>query len=263
LFKNPPPGTTISGTVDQIKKDFKKILPAYIPSQVFALALFDSITKANGQASTVPSSTFERLKQIRKAVEDLPDSQTKTALLSLAASAGGDLAKFQSSVETWFNDSMDRAASWYKRRAQRILLGLGIGVALIMNVDSIRVAETLWSNPAAREATATLAQQYVDTHKGDAKQSNPSTGNAQANPTMEDKARALAELGQKLPVPFGWGWETWPQLGFWSIVYFSLSKIAGWLITALALSLGAPFWFDTLNRFMAVRTNLKPKEDQP
>ena len=34
----------------------------------------------------------------------------------------------------------------------------------------------------------------------------------------------------------------------------------GWLITTLALSLGAPFWFDTLNKFMVVRSTVKPKE---
>jgi hypothetical protein len=34
----------------------------------------------------------------------------------------------------------------------------------------------------------------------------------------------------------------------------------GWLITAAAISLGAPFWFDTLSRFMVVRSTVKPKD---
>jgi hypothetical protein len=28
----------------------------------------------------------------------------------------------------------------------------------------------------------------------------------------------------------------------------------GWILTAVAASLGAPFWFDTLNKFMNVRS---------
>jgi hypothetical protein len=32
-----------------------------------------------------------------------------------------------------------------------------------------------------------------------------------------------------------------------------LMLLAGWLITALAASLGAPFWFDLLGRFINVR----------
>jgi hypothetical protein len=40
-------------------------------------------------------------------------------------------------------------------------------------------------------------------------------------------------------------------------------RILGWLVTALALSLGAPFWFDLLNKFIVVRGTVKPKEKSP
>jgi hypothetical protein len=33
--------------------------------------------------------------------------------------------------------------------------------------------------------------------------------------------------------------------------------ILGWLITAFAISLGAPFWFDLLNKLMQVRNSVK------
>lgn len=36
--------------------------------------------------------------------------------------------------------------------------------------------------------------------------------------------------------------------------------IFGWLLTAVAVSLGAPFWFDTLNKLVVVRSTVKPKE---
>lgn len=34
----------------------------------------------------------------------------------------------------------------------------------------------------------------------------------------------------------------------------------GWLITALAIMLGAPFWFDVLNKFTVIRSTVKPHE---
>jgi hypothetical protein len=40
----------------------------------------------------------------------------------------------------------------------------------------------------------------------------------------------------------------------------TLTLLAGWVMTALAISFGAPFWFDTLNRFMVVRSTVKPQE---
>ena len=39
-----------------------------------------------------------------------------------------------------------------------------------------------------------------------------------------------------------------------------ISKLVGWIITALAVSLGAPFWFDMLNKLNSLRsTGIKPK----
>jgi len=37
-------------------------------------------------------------------------------------------------------------------------------------------------------------------------------------------------------------------------------KILGWLITALAISFGAPFWFDLLNRLVDLRGSGKKPE---
>jgi hypothetical protein len=37
--------------------------------------------------------------------------------------------------------------------------------------------------------------------------------------------------------------------------------LLGWFLTGVAVSLGAPFWFDTLNRFMNIRaTGTAPNE---
>jgi hypothetical protein len=37
-------------------------------------------------------------------------------------------------------------------------------------------------------------------------------------------------------------------------------KLAGLLLTGLAISQGAPFWFDILNKFMVIRSTVKPRE---
>jgi hypothetical protein len=43
----------------------------------------------------------------------------------------------------------------------------------------------------------------------------------------------------------------------WNLLY---SHWLGWLLTVFAISLGAPFWFDTLNRLMVIRSTVKPSE---
>lgn len=45
-----------------------------------------------------------------------------------------------------------------------------------------------------------------------------------------------------------------PPFGWW------LPILLGWLVTAVAVTFGAPFWFDILNKFMVVRATVKPRE---
>jgi hypothetical protein len=53
--------------------------------------------------------------------------------------------------------------------------------------------------------------------------------------------------------------EFWTWNLFWgslSVLGNCLLMFLGWLITALALSLGAPFWFDLLNKLMKMRSSI-------
>jgi hypothetical protein len=58
-----------------------------------------------------------------------------------------------------------------------------------------------------------------------------------------------------------WPGSHWKRPGGWwdQIAWHWL----GWLLTALAVSLGAPFWFDMLNKIIVVRSTVKPKEKSP
>ena len=47
------------------------------------------------------------------------ENKAGEALFSLAVSAKGDLDTFQTNVENWYNDGMDRASGWYKRTPRR------------------------------------------------------------------------------------------------------------------------------------------------
>lgn len=49
----------------------------------------------------------------------------------------------------------------------------------------------------------------------------------------------------------------------WQLVLGVGSAVAGWLATALAVMLGAPFWFDVLNKFMVIRSTVKSYEKSP
>jgi hypothetical protein len=57
-------------------------------------------------------------------------------------------------------------------------------------------------------------------------------------------------------------WESFRK-SWWNLIQH---QFLGWLITAIAVSLGAPFWFDVVNKFVRLRTGgnmgtTKPEKD--
>ncbi|MEX2565436.1 MAG: hypothetical protein WD431_05805 [Cyclobacteriaceae bacterium] len=43
---------------------------------------------------------------------------------------------------------------------------------------------------------------------------------------------------------------------------YILYSLLGWIITAFAITLGAPFWFDLLKRVMSIRASGEKPEDK-
>jgi hypothetical protein len=147
-------------------------------------------------------------------------------------------------VETWFEASMERAGGWYKRQTQRIILALGLVIAIGFNIDAMRIATTVASAPPA------LQTNVMDEAKRLAAQTN-----AQAN--LDTLAR--------LQIPFGWtkDYRVAGDAGRWTSdwVIAWIVAFAGWSMTALAASLGSQFWFGILVRFVNIRSaGEKPEE---
>ena len=98
----------------------------------------------------------------------------------------------------------------------------------------------------------------------------PTIASQQVQPSSSDLVDPLGFLVRQGGLPLGWrftaapgqspedfarDWRRRPE-GFeaW------FSKVAGILFTGFAIALGAPFWFDVLNRFMVIRSTVKPEE---
>jgi len=105
-------------------------------------------------------------------------------------------------------------------------------------------------------------------------ESNVEQSSTSPETTFDDNLRKIRDLG----LPIGWNIETsdphlkWPGLRIWQpgIVTAWYEQLRFhwlvWILTALAISLGAPFWFDMLNKLIVVRSTVKPKEksqDEP
>ena len=260
----------------QGKKAGRSTGPSYIPSRTFTLALLDVI-RSRQQAGESLDATLDRLRGTRLG----------GALAVLRDDAGQDMEQFKENVETWFNHSMDRVGGWYKRKIQAVHLIAGMLLALVLNVDSVLLMRTLQTNSSVRETLVAQAESFVDRPEVQVMASGTPpapTGDPVADAKRQLEAFQLfqGEL-MKLEVPVGWttvsSGETlktrrvWPglltrrtdTLGEWGSQWLLTLRYHfwGWLLTALAASLGAPFWFDMLNKVISIRSAGKAPEEKP
>ena len=243
LYKHP--------LIASLARDAKAICPSYMPADKFATALMDILTGPHAAASDV-AALREQLRH-----SDAPAAKALTALL---ADTSLDAEAVRKRIEGWFNDQMDRVSGWYKRNAQRNVLLIALAVTLILNASTVRMAQMMWETPAVRAALVESAKARVQVQKEQDSEllpvieyTNPNdpTGGKPVHvpqPLLSSSERQL--MGQLT----GWYADLQDRKHSgqpWGSWFFS--HLVGWIITMLAVSLGAPFWFDTLNRFINIR----------
>lgn len=120
-------------------------LPSYIPASQFAQALLDLVTRGPVPPVADPDAAASviSIDSLRASAGVVQNPKVQRAVLSAIDLAQGDLDKAKANIENWYNGTMDRMSGWYKRRTQTILFFIGLGVAIVMNVDAILVAERL------------------------------------------------------------------------------------------------------------------------
>jgi hypothetical protein len=287
--KQVPAGTRLLGGEKEAHTASRKLggnLPSYIPRDLFSAVLTELHEK--GEVN-------DRIQQ---------------AIGTISRAAGFDPAATRKGIENWYDNAMDRAAGWYKRRPQGRLLWMGLLVAVLANVNSVTIANYLAHAPEARKAVVQIATDAsahapgwlaagkaagtggaVATRAAAAETPGTAAGNstdgnvveaptatpaaapapvASAAPTPEAYYHDYSDQLEKIGLPIGWSDASKKQTlgGFhntgwarWLLAAFLLA--VGYLTTALAIMLGAPFWFDLLGRLIIIRSTVKPNEKSP
>ena len=233
--------------------------PSYLKNTRFADSLIETLSTAASAADTTFASVVA-------GIAALPDGPAKTQLQLLVRQSGAQLDALRTNVGQWFDDAMDRVGGRYKRSTQKVLLGLGILLALIFNIDALGMAQTLANNPAVRNALVAQAA---------------SASEASTPPSSSDAIKALTGLdpaigwsvcwyatapnpsraADALPAPCGANQGgAMPPVDAWAT--YALWRIPGWLLTALAVTLGAPFWFDIFTKLLNVSLRATGKKPE-
>jgi hypothetical protein len=225
--------------------------PSYLPPEIVGQVVQALVTGAGSGTS------------LAQGVNLLPDepaaNRVKGLLGALLKQSGDDPAAFRKAVETQFNAVMDRTSGWFKRYTQYLALGASAVLVIGANVDTVSLVTSLASSPEARTKIVAIAEQQVaaatvteKSAEDQVKAGKSEAANALKDANEKAKAaratldRATSNL-ESAGLPFGW--KEYP-----STPEGISAKVAGLLVSIFAVSLGAPFWFSVLQRFMQVRS---------
>lgn len=306
--------------------------PAYLAADTFSDILID-ILSANKSGNGKPFLLKDIANFVNTGINNNPELQR--ILNIYIEQANGDLQKFKLLIENWYDDTMDRVTGWYKKQANRILIMIGLMLAIVFNVNTIEIVGKLSKDKTVREAVVKNAIQYVNNHIDSPRVASPkNTAKAteeisqsvlkdSLGKPVQDSGKKTAMINKDSATPnnntaagdksfndirlkldsmkalykssieennevlaLGWGdygysktdkYTAWVKAGrqpkdkpeepgffckiFYVICQLSWKQVLGFLITAFAVSLGAPFWFDLLNKFVNLRVSgTKPDE---
>jgi len=151
-------------------------------------------------------------------------------------------SEFVAKVHAWFDSTMDRVSERFTYSTRIITFAVAVLIAVLLELDSVGLVNRLAMNDALREALLVQAQSIAT------KQIGP---NAPQDAELE-YSRALEQTGLVAPPhsPRQWAanWRNVNPLGV--------------CISALLLSLGASFWYDTLKRLLNLRSVLAAEDDE-
>ncbi len=288
--------------LDTVKNDLLTLGQDIPKLQVFVDALFDAVriqkqqindalVKLSFKAITSNDETMTRIRagvtalsithpQLKQTMYAILNSTPQTLLQNQ-----NELDMVRGNIEEWFNNAMDRLTGWYKRRSLITTLLVGTMLAVIVNVDSINLVGRLWSEPDLRFAILNNIESILT-------QDNTTTLNVgQLSIIQQQFSQINLPVGWVgSPIPLTSGQDTnvvkqctlFPSSNndMYGILVSSqcypiinspqaknltgwLFKLAGILISGVAASPGASFWFDLLKKIINVRlTGVNPSEVQ-
>lgn len=175
---------------------------------------------------------------------------------------GGDLktqetlvARAKAAFKQQYDEIMDRATDWYKRGVQWNLITIGLIIAIGFDADTFEIYSNLTSNPEARMELLQLAEDFSENNQATLYLDTIEQIKVVADTSQAARYRELLDNYilneiENVPSPLGLGWSEKDVQHDWK---GWLIKGLGWIITSLAISLGAPFWFDLLKKLIQVR----------
>lgn len=239
------------------------------------LVIKDVMTLRDFDTKDVLKTAVELQTQLDQALAanpgNAPLQTAATAAQSLAKEIGDVHARLATivsglrerldTIESWYDTVMQGFEERYARHMRSFAFLISLGVAIILNADVVLLYKRLATDDVSQQRI--LAQQEAIQKNVLAK---VQAAQASISPTKDQDVQALwADYNNQITQLT----STYPALGLEPInirtwydttdPWQKANSLFGWLVMALLLSLGAPFWQDTLESLFAFKNLLRQK----
>jgi hypothetical protein len=284
-------------TLAAAAKDYAAAVTAAPARQAGSDASADPVEPAaRGLASELVRSFPDHLtrQRIDAAVDMLNDAPLGPTARRVWEGAEKKVDEFRIGLEAYFAGDMARLSGYYRRSIRVVLIALAVIVAIACNVNAVGLARDLWRNPEGRAAlvaqadtlatassepsgAATLPNASAPTTSPapiglgaiQAKCEEQNKGDTSAFNDPDDAAKAFNDIRSCVTdalsaqsglnvideaiwlSPHSWARSWYDGRDNWAL------HLAGVALTAVALLVGAPFWFDLLKRLTGLRRVLR------
>jgi hypothetical protein len=240
-------------------------------------ALVENGICQNGTPDQIRDQIRDKTKNIRALALQLelahPEltnaARARIAVLQQASS------QFVAKINLWFDQTMDRASERFTAHTRYVTFFASLAVALVLQLDTAALVSRLSTDDQLRSALYDLAQKQQAEQAPASSQPNAPVANDQKStpppanaasaaampvvPLTDMDKQNLKDLMVNNVIGIPQSLSDW--LSRWNKDNF-LVKILGILLTALLLSLGAPFWYGALQNLLQLRSALANKDDQ-
>lgn len=207
-------------------------LPSYLSKNTFTSILGDIMDVNDRQ-------------KLKEKIDKLDEGGLKRMMQFMFRQSSNTGKTFLTELDRWFDEVMDRSSGWYRRSLKWWLFAVGLVLAGLFNVDTIQVYQSI--------STSAAVQNFLVEMASDFERTTSEVNGPNLNLSVEesiDRLNAAVQRIEPLKSPLGLGWsdqDTGGSLPWW------LTKVAGLLITAIAVTFGAPFWYDLLKKLLSLR----------
>jgi hypothetical protein len=255
-----------------------------LPSSPLRTSLMSAIAEIEAQLARAGLDASTNL-ALLAGLRSIENEHLRNALESIISTAETVQDAEEKLIE-WFDDGMERTSNAFKRRMQYISLIIGCFLAVVLNIDTLHIARTLWEDEGLRETITTTiektdiaeleeivaqvkefsAQAVGDDANIEDELETDDVGIEQIEQKGVDVGKSFQRLSD-LRLPIGWNFERLDDepedenfVGnsryLWNFVPWNyggwlklwIAKILGIGATMIAIAQGAPFWFGILRR---------------